>query len=165
MVVKLAENPSIRLLKHVVRCYLRFSEQQKSRNALRKCLPNSLKDQTFTAVLRSEESVQKWLQQLLKNISLSPSDATNFSQPSTQAGGAPSNTNSISNVNTPPHPQAQQIPSVNFQNVPTLPGNLASSQTRIPSVNSINSSINMNQSFGIPSSAGTPSSWQHQQSS
>lgn len=68
MVGKLVENPSVRLLKHVVRCYLRLSEQAKPRNALKKCLPDALKDQTFAGVLRSEEAVQKWLQQLNKNI-------------------------------------------------------------------------------------------------
>lgn len=67
MVGKLTENPSVRLLKHVVRCYLRLSEQQKPRNALKKCLPEALRDLTFATVLKSEESVQKWLQQLIKN--------------------------------------------------------------------------------------------------
>ena len=78
MVIKLAENPSVRLLKHIVRCYLRFSEQQKSRNALKQCLPKSLKDGSFGVVLKSEDSVQKWLQQLLRNIALPNTDTTNF---------------------------------------------------------------------------------------
>jgi CCR4-NOT transcription complex subunit 9 len=68
MVVKLMENPSVRLLKHIVRCYLRLSEHARARDALRQCLPDALKDQTFAAVLRSEESVQKWLALLLRNI-------------------------------------------------------------------------------------------------
>lgn len=67
MVSKLVENPSVRLLKHVVRCYLRLSEQQRSRNALKKCLPEALKDLTFATTLKSEETVQKWLQQLVRN--------------------------------------------------------------------------------------------------
>jgi CCR4-NOT transcription complex subunit 9 len=81
MVTKLAETPSIRLLKHVVRCYLRFSEQQKSRNALKQCLPKVLQDGTFNPQLISEESLQAWLQQLLRNVSLPTTDATNFGAP------------------------------------------------------------------------------------
>ena len=68
MVAKLIETPSVRLLKHIVRCYLRLSEHARARDALRQCLPDALKDHTFAAVLRSEESVQRWLALLLKNI-------------------------------------------------------------------------------------------------
>ena len=69
MVAKLVENPSVRLLKHIVRCYLRLSEHTRARDALRQCLPDSLKDQSFSQVLRSEESVHRWLALLLKNLS------------------------------------------------------------------------------------------------
>jgi Cell differentiation family, Rcd1-like len=69
MVAKLTENPSVRLLKHIVRCYLRLSEHPRAKDALRQCLPDALRDQSFAAVLRSEESVQRWLAHLLKNLS------------------------------------------------------------------------------------------------
>jgi len=69
MVTKLLESPSVRLLKHIVRCYLRLSENQKARDALRNSLPEALRDQSFSAVLRSEEVVQRWLTHLLKNVS------------------------------------------------------------------------------------------------
>lgn len=84
MVTKLAETPSVRLLKHIVRCYLRFSEQQKSRNALKQCLPKVLQDGTFNPHLKSEESLQTWLQQLLRNVSLPTTDPTNFGAPQQQ---------------------------------------------------------------------------------
>jgi CCR4-NOT transcription complex subunit 9 len=61
MVAKLVETPSVRLLKHIVRCYLRLSESLRARDALRQCLPDALRDQTFASAIRSEESVQKWL--------------------------------------------------------------------------------------------------------
>ena len=67
--MKLLENPSIRLLKHIVRCYLRLSEHAKARDALRQCLPDALRDQTLANVFRSEESVQRWHLQMLKNLS------------------------------------------------------------------------------------------------
>lgn len=68
MVSKLLETPSVRLLKHIVRCYLRLSEHLRAREALRQCLPDGLRDQSFAQALRSEESVQRWLQHLLKNL-------------------------------------------------------------------------------------------------
>lgn len=72
MVSKLIETPSARLLKHIVRCYLRLSENPKARDALRGCLPDALKDQTFANAISQEESVQRWLQTLLKNLSGEP---------------------------------------------------------------------------------------------
>ena len=69
MVTKLVETPSVRLLKHIVRCYLRLSEHTRARDALRQCLPEALRDQTFAATIRGEESVQKWLSLLVKNLS------------------------------------------------------------------------------------------------
>jgi len=68
MVTKLIETPSVRLLKHIVRCYLRLSEHQRAREALRQCLPDALKDQTFYAAIKGEESVQRWLVLLVKNL-------------------------------------------------------------------------------------------------
>ena len=62
------EPSSIRLLKHVVRCYLRLSDNAKAREALRVCLPDTLRDQTFASTIKGEDSVQKWLNALLKNI-------------------------------------------------------------------------------------------------
>ncbi len=62
------ERPSVRLLKHIVRCYLRLSENPRARDALRTNLPEALRDQSFSAVLRTEEVVQRWLTLLLTNI-------------------------------------------------------------------------------------------------
>ncbi|CAM9719748.1 unnamed protein product [Ascophyllum nodosum] len=68
MVSVLVESPSVRLLKHVVRCYLRLSDNLRAREALRQCLPDALRDSTFTAVLKDDVSVKRWLTQLLFNI-------------------------------------------------------------------------------------------------
>ena len=64
----LLERPSVRLLKHIVRCYLRLSENKTARDALKTSLPEALRDQSFSAVLRTEEVVQRWLTLLLNNI-------------------------------------------------------------------------------------------------
>mmetsp|Transcript_28387 Transcript_28387/g.64939 ORF Transcript_28387/g.64939 Transcript_28387/m.64939 type:complete len:387 (-) Transcript_28387:187-1347(-) len=68
MVSVLAETPSVRLLKHIVRCYLRLSDNVRAREALRQCLPNCLRDDTFSDVLRDDATVKKWLAQLLSVV-------------------------------------------------------------------------------------------------
>jgi hypothetical protein len=68
MVAKLVETPSARLLKHIVRCYSRLSENIKARDALRQCLPDPLKDSTFVNSIIQEDTVQRWLASLIKNI-------------------------------------------------------------------------------------------------
>jgi CCR4-NOT transcription complex subunit 9 len=68
MMQVLAEQPSARLLKHIVRCYLRLSENPRAREALRQCLPDSLRDATFSTALKDDVSTKRWLAQLLYNI-------------------------------------------------------------------------------------------------
>lgn len=72
MVNQLVETQAVRLLKHVVRCYLRLSDNLRyvfltvfasinayfapaefsAREALRACLPEPLRDQTFSTLLK-----------------------------------------------------------------------------------------------------------------
>ncbi len=54
MVQVLPENPSVRLLKHIIRCYLRLSDNQRAREALRTCLPPLLMDLGFTSCLKED---------------------------------------------------------------------------------------------------------------
>ncbi|KAL9188787.1 hypothetical protein ACHAXT_007165 [Thalassiosira profunda] len=65
MVGMLVHGPSVRLLKHIVRCYLRLSDNQRARDALKQALPSSLRDNTFANALRDDVTVKKWLSQLL----------------------------------------------------------------------------------------------------
>ena len=95
MVSKLIENPSVRLLKHIVRCYLRLSEHQKAREALRQCLPDALRDQTFANVVRSEESVQRWLVLLLKNLNENSSNPTHSGATRNMVNTANANVGSV----------------------------------------------------------------------
>lgn len=67
MVAALAEQPSPRLLKHIVRCYLRLSDNPRAREALRQCLPELLRNPAFTACLKSDDTTRRWLAQLLTN--------------------------------------------------------------------------------------------------
>ena len=40
----------------------------RAREALRQCLPDQLKDQTFANCLKDDKSTKNWLQQLLTNL-------------------------------------------------------------------------------------------------
>merc|ERR1719322_1924366 len=95
MVIALAKEPSARLLKHVVRCYLRLSDNQRACEALCQCLPDQLKDDTFAQCLKDDRSTKMWLAQLLENLqNMAPGAAANAgpsgaggSQAATGAGG------------------------------------------------------------------------------
>ncbi|CAG0912738.1 unnamed protein product [Notodromas monacha] len=67
MVLSLAKVPCARLLKHVIRCYLRLSDNPRARDALRLCLPDQLKDDSFGPQIRDEHT-KVWLITLLKNL-------------------------------------------------------------------------------------------------
>lgn len=81
MVLQLSKEQSGRLLKHVVRCYLRLSDNPRAKEALRQCLPDQLKDSTFQNVLKDDTSTKRWLQQLFKNLE-TPANTSNQQQPS-----------------------------------------------------------------------------------
>lgn len=68
MVTGLAEQPSVRLLKHIIRCYLRLSDNPRAREALRQCLPDLLRNPQFTACLKDDVTTRRWLAQLLVNV-------------------------------------------------------------------------------------------------
>merc|ERR1711934_601222 len=69
MVAQLAESPSSRLLKHIIRCYLRLSDTPRAREALRQCLPDQFRDATFAGVLKEDQATKVWLGKLLSNVS------------------------------------------------------------------------------------------------
>eukprot|EP00557_Chaetoceros_sp_GSL56_P003771 CAMPEP_0176497502 /NCGR_PEP_ID=MMETSP0200_2-20121128/11756_1 /TAXON_ID=947934 /ORGANISM="Chaetoceros sp., Strain GSL56" /LENGTH=328 /DNA_ID=CAMNT_0017895515 /DNA_START=31 /DNA_END=1014 /DNA_ORIENTATION=+ len=103
MMELLTLNPSVRLLKHIVRCYLRLSDNLQAREALSKCLPPTLRDDTFAAALRDDVTVKKWLNQLLSVVgpaSTSPPSSSTSSASSNLAamGGGNNNLGQMSNV-------------------------------------------------------------------
>ncbi|CAO1438048.1 unnamed protein product [Diamesa serratosioi] len=79
MVIALAKEPSSRLLKHVVRCYLRLSDNARAREALRQCLPDQLRDTTFNACLQEDRSTKHWLNLLIKNLETNSNDPRQIS--------------------------------------------------------------------------------------
>ncbi|KAA3674036.1 CCR4-NOT transcription complex subunit 9 [Paragonimus westermani] len=70
MVNHLAKEQSLRLLKHVIRCYLRLSDDIRARDALGSCLPQQLADGTFASLLESDISTKRWLNQLLRQVTV-----------------------------------------------------------------------------------------------
>jgi len=68
MVNQLVETQAVRLLKHVVRCYLRLSDNLRAREALRACLPEPLRDQTFSVLLKGDMVTKRCLTTLLNNL-------------------------------------------------------------------------------------------------
>ncbi|KAF2761864.1 cell differentiation protein rcd1 [Pseudovirgaria hyperparasitica] len=77
MVNQLVEQQTVRLLKHVVRCFLRLSDNARAREALRQCLPEPLRDATFSSVLRDDAATKRCLAQLLINLSDNVVDQSN----------------------------------------------------------------------------------------
>lgn len=71
MIDGLVKEPSARLLKHIIRCYLRFTDQKLARDALRNCLPPGLRDpHAFREALedQNDQSTRRWLEQLHVNL-------------------------------------------------------------------------------------------------
>ena len=62
------EQPSVRLLKHIIRCYLRLSENARARECLRQCFPEQLRDPAFVACLKDDVTTRRWLTQLLMQL-------------------------------------------------------------------------------------------------
>jgi CCR4-NOT transcription complex subunit 9 len=69
LVLALVEVQAPRLLKHVVRCYLRLSENMRAREALRQCLPDQLRDMAHNPSFAEDVTVKRWLNALLFNVS------------------------------------------------------------------------------------------------
>ncbi|KAG0229519.1 Cell differentiation protein rcd1 [Actinomortierella wolfii] len=69
MVHQLVDTLAVRLLKHVIKCYLRLSDNPRAREALRQCLPEPLRDGTFAQVLKDDITTKRCLTQLLYNLS------------------------------------------------------------------------------------------------
>lgn len=60
--------PPGRLLKHIIRCYLRLSDDLEARRLLKIVLPAKLRDNTFTEVLRDDVGSKRCLAQLLLTL-------------------------------------------------------------------------------------------------
>lgn len=66
MVEGIKDQPSQRLLKHIVRCFMRISEHVKGKEFLKKYIPNAFKEGT----LATEENTKRWLNTIMNNLGL-----------------------------------------------------------------------------------------------
>ncbi|CAL4927693.1 unnamed protein product [Urochloa decumbens] len=73
MLEALVEQPSPRLLKHIIRCYLRLTDNPSACHALRTHLPSVLRDGTFNYFLEKDPPTRLWLHQMLHNIAMANS--------------------------------------------------------------------------------------------
>lgn len=69
MITTLVDAPAPRLLKHIIRCYLRLSDNPRAKEALCQCLPDALHNHVFDEALKEDATTSRWLAQLLYNIS------------------------------------------------------------------------------------------------
>ncbi|XP_077229178.1 uncharacterized protein LOC143862068 [Tasmannia lanceolata] len=74
MVASLAEQRSTvserstQLLKHIIRCYLRLSDNSLACEAMKICVPDTLRDATFSNCLREDPTTRWSLQQLIHKL-------------------------------------------------------------------------------------------------
>ncbi|KAM7537481.1 hypothetical protein Aperf_G00000072407 [Anoplocephala perfoliata] len=68
MVGQLVRERSIRLLKHVIRCYQRLADNPRACEALSKCFPTAFVDGTFTELLAEEPATQRSLSLLIEQM-------------------------------------------------------------------------------------------------
>lgn len=79
MVGQLVRERSIRLLKHVIRCYQRLADNPRACEALSKCFPTAFVDGTFNDLLAEEPATQRSLTILIEQMNrpqISSSNAT-----------------------------------------------------------------------------------------
>lgn len=60
MVNILFDQPSTRLLKHIIRCYLRLSDHPRARELLMSCLPPLLQNEQFISCLKSDATTKRF---------------------------------------------------------------------------------------------------------
>jgi CCR4-NOT transcription complex subunit 9 len=68
MVHQLVNQPSQRLLKHIIRCYLRLADNHRAREALKQCVPEAFRLDKFVTFLKDDPTTSQWLQQLLETV-------------------------------------------------------------------------------------------------
>ncbi|CAI8619962.1 unnamed protein product [Vicia faba] len=68
MLETLQIQPSLRLLKLVIQCYSRLSNNHRAGIALTRCLPNMLRNTTFINHLREDPAIWRWVNELYENV-------------------------------------------------------------------------------------------------
>eukprot|EP01054_Gregarina_sp_Poly1_P001407 Gregarina_sp_Poly_1__1406@NODE_1350_length_4315_cov_86_534369_g859_i1_p5_GENE_NODE_1350_length_4315_cov_86_534369_g859_i1NODE_1350_length_4315_cov_86_534369_g859_i1_p5_ORF_typecomplete_len159_score21_12Rcd1/PF04078_13/8e40RPN1_RPN2_N/PF17781_1/0_047CRM1_repeat_3/PF18787_1/0_37DUF758/PF05527_11/0_22_NODE_1350_length_4315_cov_86_534369_g859_i1394870 len=72
MLVNKEEPPSARLLKHIVRCYLRLCDNRRAREAFKHCLPPVFWTNAFQKQMEADPAIGKWVAILLNLVDANP---------------------------------------------------------------------------------------------
>lgn len=65
---KIISSPSIRLLKHVMRCYVRLSEDGNTKRLMRTCFPDNMSSRAICQLSCLDPMVRRWLEKLLTGM-------------------------------------------------------------------------------------------------
>jgi CCR4-NOT transcription complex subunit 9 len=68
MVESIKEQPCIRLLKHIIRCYIRLTEHSRAKEIIKKELPIVLREYNNYQFLTKDESILRLLESLTVNL-------------------------------------------------------------------------------------------------
>eukprot|EP01055_Gregarina_sp_Pseudo9_P005791 Gregarina_sp_Pseudo_9__5790@NODE_868_length_2119_cov_8_871154_g816_i0_p1_GENE_NODE_868_length_2119_cov_8_871154_g816_i0NODE_868_length_2119_cov_8_871154_g816_i0_p1_ORF_typecomplete_len388_score65_09Rcd1/PF04078_13/5_1e111RPN1_RPN2_N/PF17781_1/0_06_NODE_868_length_2119_cov_8_871154_g816_i0521215 len=68
MLMNKEEPPSARLLKHIVRCYLRLCDNRRAREAFKHCLPPVFWTDAFQKQMEADPAIAKWVSILLNLV-------------------------------------------------------------------------------------------------
>eukprot|EP00914_Ancora_sagittata_P005700 GHVO01011599.1.p1 GENE.GHVO01011599.1~~GHVO01011599.1.p1 ORF type:complete len:393 (+),score=63.99 GHVO01011599.1:29-1180(+) len=82
MAVNLAAHPSPRLLKHIIRCFLRLTDNHRALQALKTTLPDVIMngENAFASCLREDALTKKWLEQLLTVIKTAANESDSLEE-------------------------------------------------------------------------------------
>lgn len=78
LVNKVARNSSTRLLKHVLRCYVRIADHEFTHIVLREKFPRALMDHTFEKLAEKEPAVFKLLKRLSMKLNMPSPSSSHF---------------------------------------------------------------------------------------
>jgi len=93
----LSNNPSTRLLKHIIRCYSRMAENHRARSILKENFPPILREKSFYEGL--DEGAKKWLVSFLKTLGIMGTQKTENPQPETMNYNLMNNQNKMQSFN------------------------------------------------------------------
>ncbi len=70
MIDQMSEVKSVRLLKHILKCYLRISDNKTALDGLRRLIPKALTSGILNDIIREDESAEILYNELLQRISV-----------------------------------------------------------------------------------------------
>ncbi|XP_055388584.1 LOW QUALITY PROTEIN: uncharacterized protein LOC129617280 [Condylostylus longicornis] len=72
MVQNLIEQPSPRLIKHIIKCYLRLADNPRAREALKRCLPEALRHSLLLNIIKDDPTTKQNIATLVDLVDNTP---------------------------------------------------------------------------------------------